>query len=65
MIFGFPEVLEYQKECKDERVLSIIRMLIDSKNNSAKWCEHSIKMQEEIAELKKEIHQLKQQIEKD
>lgn len=37
MLFGIPEIQEYEKTCTDPYVLAIIKKLWESKNNAAKW----------------------------
>lgn len=37
MLFGIPEIKEYEKTCTDPYVLAIIKKLWEAKSNAAKW----------------------------
>ncbi len=37
MLFGIPEIKEYEKTCTDPYVLAIIKKLWESRSNAAKW----------------------------
>ena len=58
MLFGIPEIKEYEKTCTDPYVLAIIKKLWEARSNAAKWNNGYVKLNLENKKLKDDIEEL-------
>lgn len=59
MLFGIPEIIQYEKLCTNEYVLAIIKRLWQARSNAAKWNDKVNKLEIENANLRNDINMLK------
>lgn len=60
MLFGIPEIQEYEKTCTDPYVLAIIKKLWDSRRTCAKQQEYIVKLEGDIKFVHSTVKEMKE-----